>query len=130
VAPAEQVAVEHHLVSRAVTPILSPAPPKERRWSARRPTTLGLRLYAAGESILIGAARNISIGGLFVEAPSACLTADTQVFIVFDEGRIAPHPRIAARVIRLEARGAALLFGDFSFDTVQMLRALVRAALD
>jgi len=101
----------------------------ERRWSRRLPRDLEVVVLAPGSRPLYAHTRDISLGGLFLIAPST-LSLETGVSVGF--GFAVPGGRadfrMHASVVRKDHQGFALAFECFDIETVKDLRsALYRA---
>jgi hypothetical protein len=71
--------------------------------------------------------RDISSDGAFIETKNFALAKDTNVDVVLRfrrEGKLT-HCRLSAKVVRVEADGAALTFGDLGEKTYTLLLEIV-----
>jgi hypothetical protein len=71
--------------------------------------------------------RDISSDGAFIETKNFALAKDTNVDVVLRfrrEGKLT-HCRLSAKVVRVEADGAALTFGDLDEKTYTLLLEIV-----
>lgn len=103
----------------------------QQRWSARVPVALEVALYDRSAQPLgarpkIVRARNISVGGMFVETDTP-LSPDTNVVLAFglrlqDER---PYFRLPATVVRVAPDGVGVMFTSFDREMVDSLRRVL-----
>jgi hypothetical protein len=103
----------------------------QQRWSARVPVALDVALYdrssqPLGARPLLMKARNISVGGMFIETETP-LPPDTQVVLAFglrlQEER--PYYRMPATVVRVSPDGIGVMFNSFDREMVDSLRRVL-----
>ncbi len=103
----------------------------QQRWSARVSVALEVALYdpstqPVGARPLIMKARNISVGGMFIETATP-LPRDTHVVVAFglrvQEER--PYYRMPATVVRVAPDGVGVMFNSFDREMVNSLRRIL-----
>lgn len=101
----------------------------EQRWSPRQAVEAGLRVYSYGQRPRLGRLHNLSIGGMFARIDAQTLSPNDPVDVAFTLPQIngPSHHRLAARVIWVGPDGAGLMITDFSRETLQVLRAVLRS---
>ncbi len=106
---------------------MQPKKHKDRRWSPRRVLASDVELRADTPSSMRGVARNVSIGGMFVEThePWRILRGPLYVtFAVNVDGHVS-NRCVRAKAIWTSGDGAGLMFSDYDQDTIPALRALM-----
>ncbi len=103
----------------------------QQRWSARLPVTLEVALYdlsaqPVGARPLLMRARNISVGGMFIETDTP-LPPDTTVVLAFglrlkDQQ---PYYRLPATVVHVAPDGMGMMFNSFDRELVNSLRRIL-----
>ena len=95
----------------------------DHRWSSRRPCMFYVTLDD-GVQACRGTVRNLSLGGMYVQAPEAELSLNSQLVLGFQlgEGAHADYYRLPALVVHLTRDGAGIMFKDYDEDTIQSLR--------
>lgn len=103
----------------------------QQRWSARLPVALEVAVYdrgaqPAGARPQVMRARNISVGGMFIETQTP-LPPETQVVLAFglrlqDER---PYYRLPATVVRVAPDGMGVMFNSFDREMVDSLRRIL-----
>ncbi len=99
----------------------------EQRWNERRPVQLEVELTADGRTPQRAICRDLGFGGMYVEGNSAMLSVNDGLDIGLRQGVGETQSRhhLAARVVRVNARGAALMFSSFKPENVKALRAVI-----
>jgi len=99
----------------------------DNRWSPRQQVTLDITLHASGQFPFSGVVRNVSLGGLFVEADTTRLPGDAEVYVAFAlrTNTGTQYHRMPARNIRQNGNGAALLFTALDTRVIHDLRRLL-----
>jgi hypothetical protein len=102
---------------------------REHRWSRRQAVETGLRIYTIGQQSWPGQMRDLSIGGVFAKIEAKALSPNDPVDVAFVlyRGDEATQHRLPARVIWVAPDGAGCMFTDFRQETLQVLRAALRA---
>lgn len=99
----------------------------EKRIHGRNPIQLDVELVCSGDRKIRGKTRDISLGGLFIEAVGQELPAmGAPISVTFP---LPPHQggsrSLKGRVRRLTHDGIAVIFIDFGLDEMQFLDTLL-----
>lgn len=98
----------------------------EHRWIARKPLDCRVMLRLPGGEQVQGSARNISLGGMFVETDER-VSIDAMVDMVFTldsrDGRV--YHRLPGQVVHVGRNGLGIMFCDFNPDTVRTMREIL-----
>jgi len=99
----------------------------DNRWSERRDVHLPITLLGRDREILQASSKNISIGGIFIEAAPCQLDIGQKLEVAFSlRGTGGQHRHcLPVRVVRNHHDGAALAFRDYNFNALNALRALL-----
>lgn len=97
----------------------------ENRWITRKPLERRVNLRFEDGRVTTGVARNISLGGMFVDSPNVP-PLDTMVdlsFVLVD-GDLddAQYHRVPGQVVHVTPQGAGIMFCDFNPQTVRRMR--------
>jgi PilZ domain len=101
----------------------------ERRWTERTPVNVPVDLAYAGTQTGEYRARDIGLGGVFVELPGeVILVVETPLDLIFilGSGVHLNKFRISARVVRVVADGVGMMFRDFDADAFRSLQEVLR----
>lgn len=101
----------------------------DRRGRPRRPARVDVEVMLTHEGLELTKCRlrDISSDGAFIENEHLTLAKGTKVDIVLRfrrEGKLT-HCRLSAKVVRVEADGAALMFGDLDEMAYTLLLEIV-----
>ncbi len=102
----------------------------DQRWNIRQALELEVSLYrdlSGGRNFISTQTGNISMGGMFINAPPDQLSTDDTLSVAFtlQTKQGISHHRLPMRVVRTTQRGAALVFNDYNIDTIHMLREIL-----
>ena len=100
-----------------------------RRWSKRTPLTLPVTVYRGRGAPLRVTARDLSIGGMFLQMdPDDLMPNDTVIlaFTLRTEAEVS-HCRLPASVMHVADDGVGVLFDSFDRNVVEVLRAVLHA---
>ncbi|MDA8363238.1 MAG: PilZ domain-containing protein [Gammaproteobacteria bacterium] len=99
----------------------------EQRWNERRPVEFEVELTAQGQSPLRAICRDLGFGGMYVEANSRTFSVNEGLEVDLSLGETEPQMRqhLPARVVRVNAQGAGLMFSGFKLENVRALRAVI-----
>lgn len=103
--------------------------PSNRRARPRRPARVDVEVLLTHEGLELTKCRlrDISSDGAFVENHNLSLVKGTDVDIVLRfrrDGKLT-HCRLSAKVVRVEADGVAIMFGDLDEMTYTLLLEIV-----
>ncbi len=98
-----------------------------RRISARRVTNVKVFAYD-GVEIKRCTLQDISLDGAYIKSKNLALPNDTNLEIVLKIRRAGKprHCRLAAKVVRVEKDGVAVMFGDLDEELCNILLDIVR----
>lgn len=99
----------------------------EHRWSERRPIACQVWFtYPKSGRRVQGVAKNISLGGMFIETgpDSPPVDALIELSFSFDSGGDAVHSHVLGQVVHTTPQGAGIMFCDLG---VQQLRSMREA---
>lgn len=99
----------------------------ERRWTIRTKLSVDVDIFYAGK-VTSWKTRDIGLGGVFVETDSAYVEQDENIDLVFNlqTPEDQEQSTIRAKVVRLEERGAGLMFKDFDAAAFRALQKVMR----
>jgi hypothetical protein len=99
----------------------------EHRHSARKPLNQRVLIEAPRSGSLTATARNISVGGMYVETHRASLRTHTQVGISFSLARGTTRYTFCplAMVVHLHESGIGLMFLEMETDTLRVLSSVL-----
>lgn len=104
-------------------------PSADRRSHPRRPTRADVEVMLTHEGLELTRCglRDINSDGAFIETKNFALAKGTNVDVVlrFRHGGKLTHCRLSAKVVRVEADGAALMFGDLDERAYTLLLEIV-----
>ena len=96
----------------------------EQRWNERRAVQFEVNLTADGQPPQQAVCRDLGFGGMYVEIDPQAISLNEGLYIdlrLGNAGQPKRHP-IPARVVRIGAEGAGLMFSGFKLENVKMLR--------
>lgn len=107
------------------------AQPDEHRWSGRAALTLDVTLYNGDAGPVRTHSRDISLGGMFIEAVPETLSLNDRVTLVFNlsGGGEISHQRLPASVVRIAPGGAGLMYHNSDPASIRELRAMLYGAV-
>jgi hypothetical protein len=94
----------------------------EHRCSVRKPLTCQLVIYKHGIPVQSGIARNLGLGGVFIDTGKYPWRKNEYVEIEFVSRNDCPRMRLPAVVVHYSARGAGLMFDSISSEQALNLR--------
>lgn len=98
----------------------------DNRWNRRAPVRINVVVHASGNGLISGRARDVSVGGMYVEtAPHVYIGENSVVrvgFMVKNEMKIA-H----AYVTRCESGGFGFMFEETDPDMQRAVEKLIRS---
>lgn len=102
----------------------------DNRWSPRQQVTLDITLHVPGQFPFSGVARNVSLGGLFVETDTTRLVDGIEVYlgVTIHTKTGTNHYRVPARSNRQNRNGVALVFTMSDSEISHGLRQLLYPA--
>lgn len=100
---------------------------EERRCSIRKPINLEVAVYYDGLGILRCLSRNVSLHGMLLDTGVMVLpqNASVDLTIINRAAGLTQLHRVPATVIRVEDRGAGILFQDLSLDAYGSLYGML-----
>ena len=100
----------------------------EQRWNERRAVQLEVELTADGQAPQRAICRDLGFGGMYVEANPATLSVNEglDVGLHHGAGEAGSRHHLSARVVRVNARGAGLMFSSFKPDSENVARRHLR----
>lgn len=101
--------------------------PIEQRWNLRKPVTTEVILHSPRLGVVRARTRDLSYGGMRVDAMPATLGPNNWVRVTFIVHHDAETLRqsVDARVIHAGSHGCGLMFVDFNRDTFMLLHAFM-----
>ncbi|MHB8256154.1 MAG: PilZ domain-containing protein [Acidiferrobacterales bacterium] len=96
----------------------------EQRWNERRAVQFEVNLNADGQPPQQAVCRDLGFGGMYVEIDPQAISLNEGLYIdlhLGNSGQQKDHP-IPARVVRIGAEGAGLMFSGFKLENVKTLR--------
>ncbi len=99
----------------------------EQRWNERRSIQFEVAFTPNGQSPQPATCRDLGLGGMFVEADPQSFSINEQLDIGFTLAgtrRKSDH-HLRARVVRVCAQGAGLMFSGFKLESVWALRDII-----
>lgn len=100
----------------------------ERRWATRTPIHVDVGIFYKGGEVGMRKARDIGLGGVFLEAAELPLPLEAHVELIFmlrSAGKPIKH-KIRAKVVRATADGVGFMFRDFDAITFRSLQEVLR----
>jgi PilZ domain len=99
----------------------------EHRWSKRKPIALDVLVHYRSFGVVRGKARDIGVGGMFVETGAITLNLNALVEVnVRTQKDVTDRPyRLRALVVRTAPHGAGLMFRSFDQASYGVLRELL-----
>lgn len=100
----------------------------EHRWSERRPACCPVRFtYPQSGRRVQGVARNISLGGMFIETgpDTPPVGALIELSFSFDAGADTVHSHVLGQVVHTTPQGAGVMFCDLGVPLVRTLREAI-----
>jgi len=98
----------------------------DNRWNRRSPVRINVVVHATGNGLISGRARDVSVGGMYVETAPHVYVGDNSVvrvgFMVKNEMKIA-H----ALVTRSESGGFGFMFEETDPDMQRAVEKLIRS---
>ncbi len=96
----------------------------ERRWSARTPLAMPVKLYDRGRCIDTAISHDIGLEGMFVETRSLVLDKHTLLAVEFSlpEDDRRERYQLDALVVRVDAHGVGLMFVSFQPHLFRLLQ--------
>ena len=103
----------------------------EQRWNERRRVHFDVDIVSSGQPAQQATCRDLGFGGLFVETDPQALSLNEGLDIDLNlrPGAVAgtEHFRLPARVVRLNAYGAGLMFSGLRIENIRALRDVLGA---
>ncbi len=100
----------------------------ENRWSDRRSVGLGVDVYHSGEKVISGMARDMGMGGVFLDvAAKDCIKINAAVDLVFhlvEDGLDIKHA-LHAKIKRISDEGVGLQFDYFDTGVFRALQQIM-----
>lgn len=97
---------------------------ENNRWTKRRPLHIQVLVSVTGRAPIHAWARDISLGGIYVETDAELPRCDDMVDLEFalDDDPAAGRHRLAGQVVHAGTRGMGVMFCDFSAHNMRLLR--------
>jgi len=99
----------------------------EQRWSQRRSASLDVDIVKDSSLLASCIARDVSLGGVFLEVNENSIGKCQDVELVFTlaKSEAAQH-KLKARIVRVAGDGIGLMFKDFDTNSFRALQEIMR----